>query len=756
MKILRRVALVLLLLVGLAAAGLYGLGAGWFGRHEAPGEVTRTPVPRAEVERRAATQRRAARARGVAEPRQILFGDLHAHTTFSFDAFLMSLPVAGGTGTHPPADACDFARHCSALDFWSINDHAENLTPRLWAETVDSVRQCNAVAGDPENPDLVTYLGWEWSQIGFTPDNHYGHKNVVLLGTGDDEIPTRPIGARVDIAGRGDLFPIRALIAVALINGQRGRDFTRLLREAAEPPVCASGVPVRELPTDCMESTSTPEELFAKLRDWDLPSIVIPHGTAWGLYTPPASSFANQVPGSDPGLERLVEVYSGHGNSEEYRDWRAAIVSPDGSLTCPEPRDGYLPSCWQAGELIRERCGEEGRGADECERRAVEARRSYLAAGLAGWRTAPGHAPPAWLDAGQCTDCFQPAFNYRPGGSAQYMLAIRSFDDPERPRRLRLGLIGSSDNHSARAGTGYKELARGQMTEGMGRRPGGGAPSFLVPEPGPAASASVPLDLETTPVRGLALFEVERGSGYFLTGGLIAAHSAGRSREAIWEAMQRREVYATSGPRILLWFDLLDADGAELPMGSEAVRSGTPRFRARAVGSLVQRPGCPEHAQRALGRERLEALCLGECYHPSDERRRITRIEVVRIRPQDRPDEPLAGLVEDPWRTFPCAPDPAGCAIEFEDPEFAGARRDAVYYVRAIEEPSPAIRADPLRCTYDATGRCTEVTLCNNRTPWEDACLADTEQRAWSSPIFLDHGGAGGRPEGPRGEGPLP
>jgi hypothetical protein len=48
----------------------------------------------------------------------------------------LSIAVSGGNGLHPPADACDFARYCSALDFWSINDHAEGLTPRRWAETL--------------------------------------------------------------------------------------------------------------------------------------------------------------------------------------------------------------------------------------------------------------------------------------------------------------------------------------------------------------------------------------------------------------------------------------------------------------------------------------------------------------------------------------------------------------------------------------------------------------------------------------------
>ena len=59
-------------------------------------------------------------------------------------------------------------------------------------------------------------------------------------------------------------------------------------------------------------------------------------------------------------------------------------------------------------------------------------------------------------------------------------------------------------------------------------------------------------------------------------------------------------------------------------------------------------------------------------------------------------------------------------------------------YVRAIEAPSPAVGADPLGCTFDETGRCIETAPCSDR-PNEDDCLAETEERAWSSPIFVDH-----------------
>ena len=39
------------------------------------------------------------------------------------------------------ADACDYARFCSAIDFWVMTDHAEASTPRKWGETIKAVQK---------------------------------------------------------------------------------------------------------------------------------------------------------------------------------------------------------------------------------------------------------------------------------------------------------------------------------------------------------------------------------------------------------------------------------------------------------------------------------------------------------------------------------------------------------------------------------------------------------------------------------------
>lgn len=738
--------LILALVVVLVAGTIIvrGMAGGWFGTHESPGEVNDRRVPEALVGERATAQANAAKAIGASADKQILFGDLHVHTTFSADAFLSSLPILNGEGAHPPADACDYARYCSALDFWSINDHAEGITPRHWAETVDSIRQCNEVAGDPANPDVVAFLGWEWTQVGQTPEEHFGHKNVILRGTGEDEIPARPIGSRglsARAMGRG--LPTLSSAALGTFGGDtRYNDMLLYLNERAEADRCPDGVPERELPIDCMESAPTPGDLFAKLDDWGHDSIVIPHGTTWGFYTPAGSTWRKQLSAEqhDPERQTLVEIFSGHGNSEEYRDFRAVHVDADGVPHCPEPTADYLPSCWRAGRIIEERCLRENHSPQECERRAAEARRHYVEGGNGGHHAIPGATVADWLDAGQCRDCFLPAFNYRPGGSVQYMMALRNFDDSG-PERFRFGFLASSDNHTARPGTGFKEVDRRENTEATGVVDAE-AGEFLQAPKSEAGARSRSTQGFVDSLQAFQLMEMERQASFFLTGGLVATHAAGRDRQAIWDAFERREVYGTSGDRILLWFDLIDDAGRTvLPMGGEVEMFETPRFRVRAVGAFKQKPGCPNDSIDAVSPARLHHLCRGECYNPSDERKRITRIEVVRIRPQSRPDEPLDELIEDPWRVFPCEPDPAGCTIEFDDPQFGGSSRHALYYVRAIQEPSPTVNADSLRCERDAAGNCIEVAPCYGdfRTDYQDDCLAESEERAWSSPIFIDH-----------------
>jgi hypothetical protein len=175
-------------------------------------------------------------------------------------------------------------------------------------------------------------------------------------------------------------------------------------------------------------------------------------------------------------------------------------------------------------------------------------------------------------------------------------------------------------------------------------------------------------------------------------------------------------------------------------MGSEVWLDETPRFRVKALGALEQLPGCPDYAVKALGEERIQSLCGGECYQPGNRRKTISRIEIVRIRPQVSPDETIAPLIEDNWRVFECPGDSAGCTVEFEDPDYTVAKRPALYYARIIQQAEPLIGGDPFGCEYDEKGNCSRRNYCigSNSAP-DNNCLAEAEPRAWTSPIFVEY-----------------
>ena len=166
------------------------------------------------------------------------------------------------------------------------------------------------------------------------------------------------------------------------------------------------------------------------------------------------------------------------------------------------------------------------------------------------------------------------------------------------------------------------------------------------------------------------------------------------------------------------------------------------KFKYDTAANLYKKNGFDfkgeEDAFSALGDEGVDRVCAGECYHPSDRRRAISRIEVVRVLPQAVRGEPVAPLIQDPWKVHQCDGDPAGCSVVFSDPDYHRGGRDAVYYVRAVEAPAPGINVDGLRCERDASGSCTRVDICGLDGDSGDDCLGEAEPKAWSSPIFVD------------------
>ena len=722
---LKKIGLLLLLLLSVVTAlfaYLHDLGAGKDGNLQIEPINPVVPISRTVSKKEHETE--------------ILFGDLHVHTDYSADAALFNLPALSGFGGTTPADACNYARYCSAIDFWSINDHSEDLTPTTWRNTVEAIDACNA-ATDPERPDLVSFLGWEWSQRSDDVNSHYGHKNVILREYKQGRIPTRPIAAHENSFVSN--FPQAMRGYLQLGQSQEYADFNAYVTAASAVPTCQTGVDVKDLPLDCQEVAYTPTELYEKLDQWGFDNLIIPHGLSWGTTNPEGSDLKNQLVEHDPNRQRLLEVYSGHGSSERFVEMKDFIKDSSGAVTCPESTDDYTPCCQQAGKLAKAQCADSSDST--CLMNIADAQinvaNMYANNKKVSIEDIGGKNMNDWGQCGQL-QTFMPSVNYRAKQSAQYAytvngeidkstLAARSKVDEEdtaneqsrekaieKPTRFRFGLIGSSDNHKARAGNGFKEGNRLMITDSK--------------------------DVGVVKNQLLRSFTSKREGSFYYSGGLVAAHSKGRNRDAVWQALHNRNVYGTSGDRIMLWFDLVNSPDGKVAMGSEVSMQQAPKFQVKALGAFEQIPGCPDYAKDALGIEGINSLCGGECYNPADTRKKISRIEVIRNHPQQAENESISGLIEDPWKTFTCPDNDDGCVVEFEDKEFESNQREVLYYVRAIQAPSLAVNGDPFHCELDDEGNCTKVNYCSgpHAAERDQDCLDMAEERAWSSPIFID------------------
>ncbi len=256
---------------------------------------------------------------------------------------------------------------------------------------------------------------------------------------------------------------------------------------------------------------------------------------------------------------------------------------------------------------------------------------------------------------------------------------------------FKLGMIGSTDSH-----TGLSTADEDNFWGKMGAN-----------EPGQYRAAAL---------------------GVFTSSGYAAVWAEENTRASLFAAIKRREVYATTGPRITLRFfggwNYTDADAESpefasigyskgVPMGGDLVRaagSGAPAFLIRAVkdpdGANLDRVQVVKGWRDAAGalQEKIYDVAW------SDQRKPGPTGKLP----------PLASTVDRLTATYRNSVGEAELAVAWVDPEFK-ATETAFYYVRVIEIATPRWTG------YDAA-----FYHLKDLPPAQ----SETQERAYSSPIW--------------------
>ncbi len=266
------------------------------------------------------------------------------------------------------------------------------------------------------------------------------------------------------------------------------------------------------------------------------------------------------------------------------------------------------------------------------------------------------------------------------------------------------GMIGSTDSHTALA-TGDENNFWGKLT---------------VNEPAYKDRAMTPQNLGTNE---------GRFGWHYLAGGYAAAWARGNTRAEIFDAFQRREVYATTGPRMTVrvfgGFDFTDADWSGdwvrkgytngVPMGGELTDNG------RAPSFLISAMKDPDGAN-------LDRVQVVKGWIDASGTAQERVYDVVWSDMAKRPRTakgltPVGDTVNRKDATYANTIGAAELRTTWTDPDYAAGQR-AFYYVRVLEIPTP-------RWTlFDAVRF--GITL--SKDAMADAVA---QERAYTSPIWL-------------------
>ncbi len=231
---------------------------------------------------------------------------------------------------------------------------------------------------------------------------------------------------------------------------------------------------------------------------------------------------------------------------------------------------------------------------------------------------------------------------------------------------------------------------------------------------------------DNTPERLLSTGALTPGGVFFNPGGLAAVWAEENSRDAIFTALRRREVYATSGPRITARFfggwDLPDNLCQDPHMVARAYETGQP------MGGMLSSP--PVNA--------APRFLVSAMRDPGTRQRpgtRLQRLQIVKVwldgstsnqRVYEVAGDANNGASVDLDTCTPQGPGADSLCQVWSDPDFQP-QQMAAYYARVVENPT---------CRWDAYA-CKRLPANQRPATCSDPAFPKTiQERAWTSPIW--------------------
>jgi hypothetical protein len=599
-------------------------------------------------------------------PRDVYFGDLHVHSSWSADAGNMGNRRIG------PDEVYRFARgeivtaHNGTpvrlrrpLDFLLLSDHAEYLGVMNMLDREDPVL-------------LATETGRRWLEWRQSGDHLkiFAEFGMALMEGRDvigSEVVVETAWSRVTANADRWNEPGRftAFIGYEWTSTPGGKNLHRnvLFADDAE----RAG---QVLPHSSMDDPR-PEGLWAFMGDYEATTggrvLAIPHNSnvSGGLM------FALTDSAGDPidrayAIERarrepLVEVTQYKGDSETH-----PFLSPNDEFADYET--------WDRGAL--------GAGGHEDAYYAAEYVRSALGNGLA--------------------------------------LERRLGTNP-----FKLGMIGSTDAHTGLAAADEADFW-GKATKSEPGPDRWRMPLFPQPSENAAAGVEDVIGEFAEQTGAIQWYEWEMAAS-----GYAAVWATENTREALFDAMRRRETYATTGPRMTVRFfggfdfEPADAEAPDLarvgydrgvPMGGDLSRSD--RGASTSPSFLVAALRDPEGAN--LDRLQIVKGWIGEDGLPQERVYDVAVSDGRKIGRDGRAHARVGSTVDVENATWTNSIGADQLVAHWQDPDFDPDRR-AFYYVRVIEIPKPRWTA------YDAKRYGVKMA--------EEVPMT-TQDRAYTSPIW--------------------